>query len=62
MTLFFIIYGICLMVTVFAVAGLNINGIFKPGYVWEARVFTVILIMCITHILAQFVYTLIDLV
>lgn len=60
MVLFYIIYGISLMLSVFAVSGLNLNGIFKSGHIWEAKVFTVILIISITHILAQFAYTIIN--
>ena len=59
MSLIITLYGISAMLSCFAVTGLNLNGLFKKGHIWEARIFTIILILCMTHILAQFAYTLI---
>lgn len=55
------LYAISALVSTFAVSGMNLNGLFKKGHVWEARVFVIILILCMTHILEEFAYTLINL-
>lgn len=55
------LYAIAALVSTFAVSGMNLNGLFKKGHVWEARVFVIIFILCMTHILEEFAYTLINL-
>ena len=50
MNLKILVYGIMLLVSVFAVSGININNIFKTNHIWEARVFTVLLIMSLTYL------------
>lgn len=55
------LYAVCAIISTFAVSGLNLNSLFKKGHVWEARIFVIILIICMTHILEEFAYTLINL-
>lgn len=55
------LYAIAAVFSTFAVSGMNLNGLFKKNHVWEARIFVVILIICMTHILEEFAYTLINL-
>jgi uncharacterized membrane protein YwzB len=57
----FFLYAIAAVFSTFAVTGLNLNSLFKHGHVWEARIFVTILIICMTHILEQFLYNLINL-
>lgn len=61
-TLEFFLYAISAVLSTFAVTGLNMNGLFKQGHIWEARIFTIILIICMTHILEQFLYNLVNLI
>lgn len=56
------LYAISALFTTFALTGMNLNGLFKQSHVWEARVFQCILIMCITHILEQFLFNIVNLI
>lgn len=48
------LYAICALLSTFAVSGMNLNGLFKQGHVWEARIFLGILIAIMTYLLEQF--------
>ena len=50
MSIKILVYGITLLFSVFAVSGININNLFKTNHVWEARVFTTLLIMGLTYL------------
>ena len=54
------LYAISAMFTTFAVSGMNLNDLFKQGHIWEARVFLGILIICITHIVEQFLFNIVN--
>ncbi|MCX4248754.1 MAG: DUF1146 domain-containing protein [Bacilli bacterium] len=49
------IYIISLMLSIFAVSGININSIFKKGHIKEANVFMLIVIVSLTYLLANFI-------
>ena len=57
-----LLYAICARYVTFAVSGLNLNGSFKHGHVWEARIFLCIIIACLTHILEQFLINIINII
>ncbi|MCR5224261.1 MAG: hypothetical protein K6C11_03855 [Bacilli bacterium] len=45
-----LVYGIMLLISVFAVTGININNLFKTNHIWEARIFTILLVMSLTYL------------
>lgn len=49
------VYIISLMLSIFAVSGININAIFKKGHIKEANVFMLIIIVSLTYFLANFI-------
>ena len=50
MSIKILVYGIMLLVSVFAVSGININNLFKTNHIWEARTFTALLILGLTYL------------
>ena len=44
-----LVYGIMLLISVFAVTGINTDHIFKTNHVWEAKFFTALLILSLTY-------------
>lgn len=50
MSIKILVYGIMLLLSVFAVSGMNVNNLFKTNHIWEARTFTAILIMALTYL------------
>jgi uncharacterized membrane protein YwzB len=50
MSIKILVYGIILLVSTFAVSGININNIFKTNHIWEARIFTTLIIMALTYL------------
>ncbi|MCR4581338.1 MAG: hypothetical protein K5666_02375 [Bacilli bacterium] len=55
-----LVYGIMLLVSVFAVSGININGIFKTNHIWEARVFTALIILGLTYLSGSLIMELVN--
>ena len=55
-----LVYGIMLFVSVFAVTGINTNNLFKTNHIWEARVFTALLIMSITYLSGSLILDLLN--
>ena len=55
-----LVYGIMLLVSVFAVTGININGIFKTNHIWEARIFTALFIMSLTYLSGSLILEIIN--
>jgi len=45
-----LVYGIMLLISVFAITGININNLFKTNHIWEARIFTILLVMSLTYL------------
>lgn len=56
------VYGLMMLISVFAVSGLNLNGIFKNNKFYESRVFIVLLIMILTYLSSSFLIDFIELV
>lgn len=54
------LYLVSIMVSTFAISGININPIIKKGHIWEARFFQVIIILCLSYILGNFLYDLMN--
>ena len=50
MSIKILVYGIMLLISVFAVSGMNVNSLFKTNHVWEARTFTALLILGLTYL------------
>ena len=55
------IFAISLMCSIFAMSGVNFERIIKKGYVWEARFLYIIIILCMSSILSNFVYNVLEL-
>lgn len=51
-----IIYAISILMCTFAVSGINFDGIIKKNHIWEARFLSIIFILCLSYILANFLY------
>ena len=52
----FSLYIFSAIVVVFAMDGVNINAIFKKNQVIKARLCYFIIILCMTYLLANFIY------
>ena len=52
----FCLYIFSLVVVMYAIDGVNINAIFKKNQVIKARLFYFIIILCLTYLLANFMY------
>ena len=52
----FVIYVLVMIVTVWAMDGLNINGIFKKGQIVKARVAYFLLLLSIIYLVSNFIY------
>jgi len=52
----FCLYIFSLVVVMYAIDGVNINAIFKKNQVVKARLFYFIIILCLTYLLANFMY------
>ena len=50
-----IVYIICVLLSIFAVSGINFNNFFKKNHIWEARVFIVIISFVMGYLLAEFI-------
>ena len=55
-----LVYGIMLLVSVFAVSGINTNNMFKTNHIWEARIFTTLLIMSLTYLSGSLILEIIN--
>ena len=51
-----IIYLFVIPLTVYAVDSININGIFKKNKMYQARVFYILLVFCLSYLVANFLY------
>lgn len=51
-----IIYAISILMCTFAVSGINFDGFIKKNHIWEARFISIIFILCLSYILANFLY------
>ena len=51
-----IIYAISILMCTFSVSGINFDGFIKKNHIWEARFLSIIFILCLSYILANFLY------
>lgn len=51
----FLIYLIVLGIVIWAMEGLNINGIFKKNRIYQAKVFYIILVFSLTYLTSNFI-------
>ena len=51
-----IIYAISILMSTFAVSGINFDRFIKKNHIWEARFLSIIFILCLSYILANFLY------
>lgn len=51
-----IIYAISILMCTFVVSGINFDGFIKKNHIWEARFLSIIFILCLSYILANFLY------
>lgn len=51
-----IIYAISILMCTFAISGINFDGFIKKNHIWEARFLSIIFILCLSYILANFLY------
>ena len=52
-----LLYLIVLVIVTWAMEGININSIFKKNRIYQARVFYIILIFSLTHMVTNFILT-----
>jgi uncharacterized integral membrane protein (TIGR02327 family) len=50
-----VVYIISVLISVFAVSGINFNNFFKKGHIWEARLFVVVISFIMGYLLAEFI-------
>lgn len=50
-----IIYIMSILMSMFAVSGINFNNFFKINHIWEARLFIVIISFIMGSLLAEFI-------
>ena len=60
MSIKILVYGLMLLTSTFAVSGIKVNGIFKTNHIWEARIFTALLIISLTYLSGSLILQIID--
>lgn len=50
-----IIYLLSTVICAFAVSGINFDHLIKKGHVWEARFLSIIIILSLAHLVANFI-------
>lgn len=56
------IYALMLLANVFAISGINFEGIFKKNRIWEAKAFVLLIIMALTYLSSNFIIDFVSLV
>ena len=51
----FLIYLIMLVIVIWSMEGLNINGIFKKNRTYQARTFYIIIVLSLTYMSSSFI-------
>ena len=51
----FLIYLIMLIITIWAMEGLNINNIFKKNHIYQARIFYILIVLSISYMSSSFI-------
>ncbi len=49
-----ILYSLIFILVVWAMDGININSIFKKNKVYQARVFYILVVICLTYLVTNF--------
>lgn len=57
-----LLYIIVIPLVIFAMDSININGIFKKNKVYQARVFYILFVFCVSYLLCNFIYDLVYMV
>ena len=52
----FILYLFILPLVVYAIGGLNLNGIFKKNKIYHAKIFYILLIFGLSYLVTNFLY------
>ena len=50
-----LLYSIVLIIVIWAIDGININHIFKKNRIYQARVFYIMIVFSITHLVTNFI-------
>ncbi len=54
------IYAFMLLTTIFALSGINYNGLFRTNHKIEARIFIILIAMAISYLSSQFIISFIE--
>ena len=54
------IYIVSVLLSTFALSGININGIFKKNKVYEARILVILFVLALGYLVGSFVITFIE--
>lgn len=49
----FFVYAICLIISTFAISGVNFDNIIKRDHIWEARFLSIVIILSLTYTVAN---------
>lgn len=49
------IYALSLIISTFAVSGINFEHIIKKNHIWEARILSMLLVLGLTYLLANLI-------
>ena len=52
----FLLYLFILPLVVYAIGGLNLNGIFKKNKIYQAKIFYILLIFGLSYLVTNFLY------
>lgn len=52
----FILYLFIMPLVVYAIGGLNLNGIFKKNKIYQAKIFYILLIFGLSYLVTNFLY------
>ena len=52
-----LLYVLVLLIVIWAMDGININHIFKTNKIFQARVFYIMIVFSITHLVTNFIIT-----
>lgn len=54
------IYILSILISIFAVSGINFNNFFKKNYKYEAKIFIIIICLCLGYLLGNFIIEFIE--
>ena len=52
----FILYVLVIPLVIYTMDGINMNGIFKKNKIYQARVFYILLMFCLSYLITNFLY------